>query len=298
MRKMLDFKVPGVGRAVISNPIAIEKSGAGVGRIDALGSQRPRGELDITVFGPDGKPKQTKEYLGFWSRFWDNVRPGSIVYHTGTGLVTDVGVLAMANEYAWANPSGSVNTVLALANWHATGTGTTAAAVTDKKLQTWDSIAAVAGTQSLVASGTAPIYQTVATISYTGTEAVTEWGLHTSGTLSSTTGTPFTAATSTGFTATGTPFTASSSTVAGQQFQVVFPGTTASWGLILSNTTSVATIPAWYANSNDGAGSTPGATEAYTLRPVLFDHKVFSSVSVNNGDSISFTYKLTVQSGG
>jgi len=297
---MLDFKIPYVGRVVVGNPVAREQSGLGVGAIhkDIFGGSRPQGHLSAVVFGPDGKPKTAQKVMSRSARFWNNIRSNALRINLGTGLVTDIGVLAMANEYAWANPSGSVNTVLALANYHATGTGTTSAAATDKKLQTWDSISAVAGTQSLVASGTAPIYQTVATISYTGSEAVTEWGLHTSGTLSATTGTPFTAVTSTTATVTGTPYTASSSTVAGQQFQGVFAGTTASWGLVLSNTTSVLTIPAWYANSNDGAGTTPGNTEAFTLRPVLWDHKVFSAVNVNNLDSIQFTYKLTINSGG
>jgi hypothetical protein len=45
-------------------------------------------------------------------------------------------------------------------------------------------------------------------------------------------------------------------------------------------------------------GSTPGGTEAYTLRPVMWDHKVFSAINVGSGDSIQFTYTLTISSGG
>lgn len=226
---------------------------------------------------------------------------GKIVHEhdLGSGLVTNVGVLSMANDYAW---SSSLNlSTLGLANQHATGTGTTAAAATDFKLQTISTQGgqtAVAGTQTLVPSGTAPKYQTVATVNYTGTEAVTEWGLHSSSSISATTGTPFTATTATSGTVTGTPLTASSTTVRGQQGTIVVPGTTAVWGLVLSNTTSVLTIPAWYNQSNGAAGSTPGSTEAFTLRPVLWDHKVFTAINVNNGDSIQFTYQLTVTSGG
>jgi hypothetical protein len=205
----------------------------------------------------------------------------------------------MANDYAW---SAQLNlATLALANQHATGTGVTAAAATDFKLQTVSANGGqnpVAGTQTLVPSGTAPKYQTVATINYTGTEAVTEWGLHSLSTLSATTGTPFTATTATSGTVTGTPLTASSATVRGQQATIVVPGTTAVWGLVLSNTTSVLTIPAWYNQSNGAAGSTPGSTEAFTLRPVMWDHKVFTAINVNNGDSIQFTYQLTINSGG
>jgi hypothetical protein len=217
----------------------------------------------------------------------------------GSGLVTNIGVLAMANDFAW---SAQLNlATLTLANNHASGTGVTAAAVTDFKLQTPSANGGqnpVAGVQTLVPSGTAPKYQTVATINYTGTEAVTEWGLHSQTTLSATTGTPFTATTATSWTATGTPLTASSATVRGLQGTIIVPGTTAVWGLNLSNTTSVGTIPAWYNQSNGAAGSTPGSTEAYTIRPVMWDHRVFSAINVNNGDSIQFTYQLTINSGG
>lgn len=217
----------------------------------------------------------------------------------GSGLVTNVGVLSMANDYAW---SSSLNlATLTLANNHATGTGATAAATTDFKLQTPSTAGGqnpVAGTQSLVPSGTAPKYQTVATINYTGTESVTEWGLFSQNSLSATTGTPFTATTATSATVTGTPLTASSTTVRGQQGTIVVPGTTAVWGLVTSNTTSVLTVPAWYNQSNGAAGSTPGSTEAFTLRPVMWDHRVFTTIGVNSGDSIQFTYQLQVNSGG
>lgn len=296
-----EMKVPGVGRVAFRNPFYHESAGYGSGRVDVGGSNIPRGHLSAVVFDKNGNPKPASEVMSFWGRFWGNIRGNSPIIDLGTGLVTNVGVLDMANEYAWANPSGTVNTTLALSNNHATGTGTTAAAATDLKLQTVSTQGGqtpVAGTQSLVSAANSQAYRTVATIAYTGTEAVTEWGLHTSSTLSSTTGTPFTAATATSFTATATPFTASSSTVAGQQHTIVLPGTTTVWGLILSNTTSVGTIPAWYKVADGTAGSTPGATEAYTLRPVMWDHKVFSAINVVNGDSIQFTYTVTINSGG
>jgi hypothetical protein len=216
----------------------------------------------------------------------------------GSGLVTNVGSLALANDFAWAQNCQT----LKLSNNHASGIGTTTAAATDFKLQSQSGVGGqnpVAGTQSLVTQSgpNAGIYKTVATISYTGSEAVTEWGLFTSNTLSATTGTPFTATTSTTATVTGTPYTASSSSVQGQQQNIVIPGTTAVWGLITSNTTSVLTVATWYTQSASATpGSTPGSTEAFTLRPVMWDHKVFSPINVNTGDSITFTYQLTVNS--
>lgn len=227
----------------------------------------------------------------------------------GSGLVTNIGAMAIANEaVTLASPSAARINTLFLSNFHATGTGVTGAATTDLKLQTISTQGGqtpVAGAQTIDTSstGAVPKYKTVATIPYTGTEAVTEWGLHTSGTLSSTTGTPFTAATATTFTATATPFTASSTTVQGLQQQIVIPGTTTVYGVIQSNTTSVATLvnngtTGWWTQAAGAAGATPGATEAYTLRPILWDHKVFSAINVVNGDSIQFTYTLTITSGG
>lgn len=221
----------------------------------------------------------------------------------GSGLVTMVGVLALASEaVTLAAPSGARINTLFLAKNHFTGTGATAAAATDIKIQTISTQGGqtpVAGTQVLgAANATTITYQTVATIAYTGGEAVTEWGLITSGTVSSTTGSPFTATSATGGTVTGTPLTASSSTIQGQQQNIVETTTTPRWGFITSNTTSVLTIPAWYVTTTGSAGSTPGSTEAYTFRPIMFDHKVFSAINVVNGDSIQFTYTLTINSGG
>ena len=223
----------------------------------------------------------------------------------GSGAITHIGTLAIANSFNVANPSGAASTMLALANFHATGTGATAAAATDFKLQTVSTQGGqtpVAGTQTLVqpsALGTnSQQYRTVATINYTGTEAVTEWALFNGGTLTATTGSPFTATTASTGTVTGTPLTASSSTVRGQQLNVVEAGTTTSYGLVLSNTTSVFTFGNWYNSATGAAGTTPGATEAYTIRPCMLDRKVFSAINVVNGDSIQFTYTLTIQSGG
>lgn len=222
----------------------------------------------------------------------------------GSGLVTNVGVLALANDWNLAAPSGAAINTLKLANWHVSGTGATAAAATDIKLQTQSGNGGqtpVAGTQSLISAANLQKYQTVATIAYTGTEAVTEWGLICGSAISATTGSPFTAGSATTGTVTGTPLTASSSTVQGQQ-QTIFENTgnaTPHWGLATSNTTGVVTVPAWYKVSDGtAAGVTPANTNTYVIRPVMWDHKVFSAINVVNGDSIQFTYTLTVTSGG
>lgn len=234
------------------------------------------------------------------------IRGGEVVqsFNLGSGLVTNVGVLALANDFALASPSGAAINTLKLANWHISGTGTTSAAATDIKIQTISTAGGqtpTAGTQTLVSAANLQKYKTVATVSYTGTEAVTEWGLILGSAVSATTGSPFTAGAATTGTSTGTALTASSSTVQGHQQNIVenTASATPHWGLVLSNTTSVFTVPAWYKVSDGtAAGTTPANTEAYVIRPVMWDHKVFSAINVVNGDSIQYTYTLTVTSGG
>lgn len=227
----------------------------------------------------------------------------------GSGLVTNIGAMAIANEtVTLASPSAARIHTLFLANQHISGKGTTSATVLNTNIETISTVGgqtAVAGTQSISTSTTmaVPIYKTVATISYTGTEAVTEWALLTSATVSATTGSPFTATTATTFTGTVTPYTASSSTIQGLQQQIILPGTTTVVGLISSNSTSVGTLcnngsTGWFTAAAMTAGSTPGSTETYVLRPIMWDHKVFSAINVTNGDSIQFSYSLTVSSGG
>lgn len=300
--KSKNIKVPKVGRFHVAH----EPAGEGTGFIGNTGFDT---NLSITVFDKNGRPRQAKEVMSRWARFWGNIDGNSTVIDLGSGLVTNCGAMAIANEaVTLASPSGARINTLFLANYHATGTGTTAAAATDFKLQTVSTQGGqtpVAGTQTIdtTTTGAVPKYKTVATVSYTGAEAVTEWGLFTGSTLSSTTGTPFTAATATSFTATATPFTASSSTVQGLQQQIVVPGTTTVLGLITSNTTSVGTLfnngtTGWWTQAAQTAGSTPGNTEAYTLRPVMWDHKVFAAVNVASGDAIQSTYTLQINSGG
>lgn len=248
------------------------------------------------------RPSLTERAL----RQWD---PYAVEINLGSGLVTNVGVLALANDGLWT-VTNAPNNLFHFLKYHASGTGTTAPAATDIKLQTASANGGqtpMAGTQVLVSAANAQKYQSVATISYTGTEAVTEWGffaydsaLPTTSNLSDATGSPFTAGSTTSGTVTATPLTASSTTAMGQQMSI-FENTgnaTPSWGLVTSNTTSVVTVPAWYKVSDGTAGATPANTNTYVIRPIMWDHKVFSAINVVTGDSIQYTYTLTVSSGG
>ena len=113
-------------------------------------------------------------------------------------------------------------------------------------------------------------------------------------------GSPFTAGSATTGTTTGTTLTASSASAMGQQMSIFerTSGTNLSWGLVTANTTSVITVPAWYLVATGLAGQAPANTETYVIRPILFDRKVFSAINVISGDSVSFTWALTISAGG
>lgn len=301
MSKSKSLKLPVIGRFGVQ----ADRHGDGF-----AGAAIFKTNLSVRVFDKDGNERKVRSYFGS-NRFQKALN--AVLYRNqtlldlGSGLVTNVGVASMTNDFNWASPATAINT-LKLANFHATGTGVTAAAATDFKLQTVSTFGGqtpIAGVQSIDPTSTmaVPKYKSVATITYTGTEAVTEWGLHSSNVLSSTTGTPLTAVAATNFTATSAPFTASSSTVQGLQGQIIIAGTTTVMGIIASNTVSVGTLwnngtTGWFTQAGQVAGATPGSTEAYTLRPIMWDHKVFAAVNVNNGDSIQFSYTLQINSGG
>lgn len=299
MAKTRIFKLPLLGRlGVVSDRH---------GSADFGGSAAFNTNLSVKVFDKNGREREVREYFGgnLLQRLWYKIlyrRATNL--NLGSGLVTNVGVLALSNEFTLPGPSGAPISTLKLANWHASGTGTTSAAATDIKLQTISTQGGqtpVAGTQTLVSAANLQKYQTVATISYTGTEAVTEWGLLCGSTVSAATGSPFTAGAATTGTSTGTALTASSTTVQGHTQNIVenTGNATPHWGLIVSNSTSVFTVPAWYKVSDGtAAGVTPANTNTYVIRPVMWDHKVFSAINVVSGDSIQFTYVLTNVSGG
>ena len=229
----------------------------------------------------------------------------------GSGLTTNVGSLALANDFAWS-ATNALNSLFAKMKYHSSGTSATAATASDIKLNariTGATTNVVAGTQVLVSAANAQKYQSVATIAYDtgGPYSVQEWGIFSFGStlpavtsLEDTTGSPFTAGSATSGTTTGTLLTPSSSTVMGQQMSI-FDNTNAtrvSWGLVTANTNQVITVPAWYKTADGTAGTAPVNADTYIIRPIMFDHRQFASVGVSNGDSIQFTWTLTINSGG
>jgi hypothetical protein len=140
----------------------------------------------------------------------EHIRDGKVIerYDLGSGVVTTEGVNYLAADFAAG--ANDIN----LFKFHDSGTGATAAAIGDTDLQTPAGPTTRATGSQNASTNT---YTTVGTISYTGTLAITEWGLFT--------------------------------------------------------TASRASTDIW-------------------------DRKVFSAINVVNGDSIQFTYVLTITAGG
>lgn len=228
-------------------------------------------------------------------------------YDLGSGLVTNAGVNLMADDFIWGN-GGTLKQM----NYHGCGTGATAAALTDVFCQTPTLAASLTGstngwytgTQSYVSPN---IYRTVSTFTYNTTVAVTEWSLAMTNALIYTRTSAGAAPTNNTFTDTGAAFTTTGQGLAAYTIEiaatVINTPTSTVMGQILSNTATVITLQgpsasaAWLTLANAVAAN-PGATVVYQVFPTCFDHKVFSVINVANGDSIQFTYSLTINSGG
>jgi len=197
--------------------------------IKADGSRKDHGI--ISAGKPTGMFLLRPKPPGFWRRVWRNLRERGLIplglgfaafltrygltgQHPGLedvgllAIVTTAGVNYMATDFA----SGGVTPTISGFKFHDSGTGAVAAATTDTALGAAGGPARVSGTPS---NPTANQYRTVATIAYTTTLAITEWG--------------------------------------------VFSASTAG---------------------------------------TLWDRRVFAAINVVNGDSIQFTYTLTIASGG
>jgi len=230
----------------------------------------------------------------------------------GSGLVTNAGVNLMSNDFSWTTCT------LKSANFHAIGTGSTAAAASDAFLQTPQGSTNLSGTtngymtgtQSVVANATgspfSPIYQTVATFTATGAIAVTEWILaagnfatitHTATatsatSLSDTTNSPFTSGMVMGTVQTGTATPSNTSTT--PMLQIASQSTTVLTGLDNSWGSGTKT---WLKGDNTAVG-TPSGTSTYVVFPTAWDHKVFAAVNLANGDTLQTQYQLSINSGG
>lgn len=216
-------------------------------------------------------------------------------YDFGSGLTTQSLALALANTPV---STGNISPLSQL-KYMTSGVGTAAATAYDYQLQTQSGAVTTGLTPTIGLSADNTTMQWVGTINYTSSLAITEWGLFagsgTVGSLYNTSSNTFTATTA-------TPGTSPSWTVntwAGQ-YIVQVASATSVIGLITSNTATALTINPGWANqtAGGGSGSTPASNTALNIYPLMGDHKVFSAINVVNGDSIQFTYTLTINSGG
>lgn len=228
-------------------------------------------------------------------------------YDLGSGLVTNAGVNLMANDFTWVNGA-----TLKQMNFHLSGTGTTAAALTDVFCQTPIASGSLTGSTNGYFTGAQSyvspnIYKTVGTFTYNATLAVTEWALAMTNAATLSRTSAGAAPTNNTFTDTGATYTTSGQGLAAYTVEIASSilntPTTTVMGQILSNTATVLTIQgpsasaAWLTLAN-AVASNPAATVAYQVFPTAWDHKVFAAINVNAGDSIAFTYSLTINSGG
>lgn len=247
----------------------------------------PIGHLEIREYDRYGVPKAYRSYYG---------------------TVTNIGTDSMANDNGWWVTSNVPNNTLFTEKDCQTGTGATAAAATDIALQTPDSVTPVAGTQTYSLLPNGANYKLVCTLAYSGTEAVTEWGLLNSTTASTSFTTSAVGTNNTAVFAAAT-FTASSTTVQGEQQFTADDTTNPCYGFITSNSTTTLTVgnlgsgtDQWY---NTGATTTcntsghtfPQSGDTVKVLAELFDHQVFAALNVINGDSIQFTFTLSLPSG-
>lgn len=224
-------------------------------------------------------------------------------YDLGSGLVTNAGVDMLANDATWIAAATPFSTLSSM-KYHSTGTGATVAAAADYYLQTVGTHFSgstnnyYTGSQSVTAPN---IYVTAGTMTYSGSEAVTEWGLFMANAANfsaTATGTP----TSTTFPDSGAAFTTAGNGLKGWTAEIhsgaVNTPTTTVMGLVTANTgTSLTIANGWWTLAN-ASGSTPGANQAYVIYPTMWDHKVFSAINVVASDTLTITYSLTCTSGG
>jgi hypothetical protein len=234
-------------------------------------------------------------------------------YDFGSGKVTEGLVVALTKDWV-GTTNNKAAPILTQLKYMYSGTGATAEQAYDYGLQTPINTASgsITPTLAVVASSNNTSLQWVGTIAYSGSSAVTEWGLfninqsgsqfnNSAGTFTSTGWTPGTSPAWTVNAEAGFVLIAGTSSGTANQTGAAYYG-----GYIESNTATAATIAQasndgiswWTVNSAAGPGVTPTNSTRADLWPLMADHKTFSAINVINGDSIQFTYTLTVQSGG
>jgi hypothetical protein len=237
------------------------------------------------------------------------MRQGVILdeFDLGSGLVTNIGVTALANDSNWqteaAEPINTLN-VCKYINW---GTGATAAAQTDYQLQTpsenesgkKENVAATSSVLKWSATGNAKIIITgKLEANLAGPTAITEWGLFSTKNLLGAS-TESEKSTVTSLEGKAAAFTASATKTRGEQNKVIWAEKSEEvYGLITASSTTLLTIPGWVKAKAAELGTTPEAKAKFKILPVMWDHRVFSAINVEKGNTIEFPYELEIKGGG
>lgn len=221
----------------------------------------------------------------------------------GSGAIQDNFVVALIADQLGTTTNKGAPILANSGKFMYSGTGSTVNSY-DFQLQTTAGPASGSNAVTLGVNADNSTIQYVATVSYSGTLAITEWGLF-------------------GTNAQGAQYSASSfSSITGT---VVTPTSNPAWtvnqwagytvvdtsagtkvaGYIISNTATALTIATigsstgWYnLTAGGGTGTTPATTDTLGIYPLMSDHKSFGAINVVSGDSIQFTYTQTWQSGG
>lgn len=243
-------------------------------------------------------------------------------FDLGSGMVTNVGVQALALDSTWfANTTENLATfnTQKFMNW---GKGTEVAAQTNWRLQKQEvnetknkeavtvtsSVfkGILAGNVKLIVTGTLEAKEA-------GPVAITEWGLFSAAKTEGSTAKAATGVTENTLTDSAkleAPGTAESKKDArgAQQYILWAEKTEEAYATVVSNTLEVATLAkisgekAWLKAGVEGKGTaetatTPEATSKYKFYPVMWDRRVFSPINVEKGNKIEFPYELLIEGG-
>lgn len=236
-------------------------------------------------------------------------------YDLGSGKVNVALAAALAKDFV-GTTNNKQAPILAQLSRMFSGTSSTTEQPYDYALGAAINIAsaAITPTLSIVASSNNAAMTYVGTIAYTGTNAVVEWGLF----GPNANGSQYNTATNTITATTLTPGTGPGWTtnqwapgyivVSGTNSGTPNSTTAGTVGALIESNTATALTIAQASNdgisyfgltgATAGAGATPANNTRFDIWPFMADHKTFAAINVVNGDSIQFTYTLTIQSGG
>lgn len=231
----------------------------------------------------------------------------------GSGVVTNLGVFAMAYDATWPAEAKKPHNVFSTLQWHQWGTGITGTAETyNWKLETQAEVE-TAKFKAIKATTTVKVtdlYSTrkwvsTATLEAGGNAAITEWGLFNAEEPKGAEETGGTAApTETTFTGEKSgSFVESTTEALGSAQSVIWTkntgGAAESVGLILSCTKEVATIPAkgWIKAASEAEAPNPEKGTKYNKFPLMWDRRKFEPINVAKGNTITFPYELRIEAG-